>query len=87
MPLFNMVTLIGLSSVSPGGLGVLGHSALKALVILPAWPVARWLAPPALVLAAEAALVVSYALVLLRRAKGGESDGRSRYPVRRSKVR
>jgi hypothetical protein len=43
MFLVRVVTLIVTSSPSRGGVAELGHSALRALVVLPAWPDGRWL--------------------------------------------
>jgi hypothetical protein len=46
MSVVRVLTSIGLSSFPRSGVGTWGHSAWKALIVLPTWSLARWLGWP-----------------------------------------
>jgi hypothetical protein len=58
MFLLAVLNLIGTPFPQRGRVGALGVSALRALVVLPTWPIARWMSWPALGIASGVGVVV-----------------------------
>jgi hypothetical protein len=64
MAVLLMVTTSCLSFASRGGVESLGHSTLRALMVLPTWSLTRWTNGPPGVVAVGAGLCVALASVV-----------------------
>jgi hypothetical protein len=72
MALIRVLTSIGVPSLATGGAGALGPSALRVLMVLPTWPLARWLGWSVAGVAAGAAIVGLFVfMVAWRQTSGG----------------
>jgi hypothetical protein len=62
-----MLTLIGVSSASKYGVPEMDHSALRTLVVLPTWPLARVLGWPVAAAVGGSGLLIVCVILAARR--------------------